>query len=160
MAEIQGHPQTKGRATGENKLRPKPPRHSSRGSDPNGARITETICFQGLAASCAALMLYTWIYYLSTLYPFLGFCPWNRQQVVGLRSALDSTWFASVRSIADPLLANQVQQERKISGDRRWFIEVSLLKCTDGLVRPIEAQLARQDVAPRAASAMTPRIRL
>ena len=24
-----GHPQTKGRATGENKLRPKPPRHSS-----------------------------------------------------------------------------------------------------------------------------------
>src|SRR5665213_230577 len=29
MAEITGHPQTKGRATGENKLRPKPPRHSS-----------------------------------------------------------------------------------------------------------------------------------
>ncbi len=28
MAEIEGHPQTKGRATGENKLRPKPPRHS------------------------------------------------------------------------------------------------------------------------------------
>ena len=56
---------------------------------------------------------------------------------------LDSTWFASVRSIADPLLANQVQQERKISGDRRRFIEVSLLKCTDGLVRPIEAELAR-----------------
>ena len=29
----------------------------------------------------------------------------DRQQVVRLRSALDSTWFASVRSIADPLLA-------------------------------------------------------
>ena len=83
-------------------------------------------------------MLYAWIYYLSTLYPFLGFCPWDRQQVVGLRSALDSTWFASVRWIANPLLANQVQQERKISGDRRWFIEVSLLKCTDGLATPLK----------------------
>jgi hypothetical protein len=29
MAEISGHPQTKGRATRENKLLPKPPRHSS-----------------------------------------------------------------------------------------------------------------------------------
>ena len=50
--------------------------------------------------------------------------------MVGLRSALDRTWFASVRSIADALLADQVQQQRKIRGDRRWFIEVGLLKGT------------------------------
>ena len=36
--------------------------------------------------------------------------------MVGLRSALDSAWFASVRSIADPLLDDQVQQQRKIRG--------------------------------------------
>src|SRR3954470_21582932 len=29
MVEMVGHPRTKGRATGENKPRPKPPRHSS-----------------------------------------------------------------------------------------------------------------------------------
>src|SRR3954468_15805516 len=29
MVEMVGHPQTKGRATGENKPRPKPPRHTS-----------------------------------------------------------------------------------------------------------------------------------
>ena len=46
-------------------------------SDPNGARITDTIGFHGLAASHATSILYAWIYYLSSLDPFLGFRPWR-----------------------------------------------------------------------------------
>jgi hypothetical protein len=47
-------------------------------------------------------VLYTRIYYLSPFDPLLGFLTWYREKVVGLRSALNRTWFISVRSIADP----------------------------------------------------------
>ena len=77
--------------------------------DPNGARITDAIGFHGLVARNATLMFYTWIYYLSPLDSFLGFCPWDRQKVVRLPSALDGTRFAPVRSISDPFLADEAQ---------------------------------------------------
>jgi hypothetical protein len=43
--------------------------------------------------------------------------------VVGLRSALNRTWFISVRSIADAVLNDQVQKEREIRGDLSWFMQ-------------------------------------
>jgi len=79
-------------------------------SDPNGARITDTIGFHELAASYMISMLYSFIYYLSPLDPPLGFPTWHHEKSVGLRPALDRTRFVSVRSIADPFLDDQVQQ--------------------------------------------------
>ena len=67
--------------------------------------------------------------------------------MVGLRSALDGTWFTSVRAIADSLLADQVQQQWRIRGDRLPFTEVGLLKGANGMARPIEAQLVWYEVA-------------
>ena len=57
--------------------------------------------------SCAnygVLMLYAWIYYLSSFDPPLGFPTWHCEEPVGLRPALDCSGFISVRSITDPFL--------------------------------------------------------
>ena len=72
---------------------------------------------------------------------------------MGLGPTLDRARLVSVRSIADPFLTDQVQQQRKIRGDLFWFVEMNLLKRTHCLPRPIEAQLARLRVSgPRSFS--------
>jgi hypothetical protein len=63
--------------------------------------------------------------------------------VVRLRSTIDRTRLVSVRSIANSVLNDQVQQLRKIRGDLPWHIQMFRLKSANGLACPIEAQLAR-----------------
>ena len=125
-------------------------------ADPNGGRITDSVGRHALAATHLLLILYAFIYYLSSLDPPLGLPTRHHEQPVGLRPALDRSRFISVRSIADAFLNDQVEQDRKISGDLFWFIKVSLLKGTHGLPCSIETQLTRLDVTTRAASAMMP----
>jgi hypothetical protein len=94
-------------------------------SDPNGARITETSGGHELAATRITSLFYASIHYLSSLDPLFCFSSGYRQQVVGLRAALDGTWFVAVRSVTYPFLADQIEQERKIRGDLFRFVYTS-----------------------------------
>jgi hypothetical protein len=57
---------------------------------------TNALGFHELAASIPSSVFYTRIHYLSPFDPLLGFWTWYREKVVGLRSALNRTWFISV----------------------------------------------------------------
>lgn len=102
------------------------------GSDPNGARITEPFSYHEVTANYCVLSLYASIYYLSSRDPLLCFFTGYREQVVGLGAALDGTRFVAVRSVTNPFLADQVQQERKVSGDLIRFVQVRVATIIDG----------------------------
>jgi hypothetical protein len=82
---------------------------SSVGSDPNGARITQAFGALELAANLMVPLFYTSIYYLHLLDSLFCFSTGYREQMIGLRAALDGTWFIAVRSVTYPLLTDQVQ---------------------------------------------------
>ena len=80
-----------------------------KGSDPNGARITQAFGSLELAANLTASLFYASIYYLPSLDSLFCFSTGYREQMVGLRAALDGTRFIAVRSVTYPLLTDQVQ---------------------------------------------------
>jgi len=59
-------------------------------------------------------ILYASIYDLSSFNPPLGFPTWHTEKPVGLWPALDRSRFLSVRSIADPILADQLDSSTPI----------------------------------------------
>jgi hypothetical protein len=77
------------------------------GSDPNGARITQAFGALELAANLMVSLFYTSIYYLPSLDSLFCFSTGYREQMVGLRVALDGTRFVAVRSVTYPLLTDQ-----------------------------------------------------
>ena len=79
------------------------------GSDPNGARITQAFGSLELAANLAVSLFYASIYCLPSLDSLFCFSTGYREQMIGLRAALDGTRFIAVRSVTYPLLNDQVQ---------------------------------------------------
>jgi hypothetical protein len=79
------------------------------GSDLNGARITQAFGSLELAANLVVSLFYASIYYLPSLDSLFCFSTGYREQMIGLRAALDGTRFIAVRSVTYPLLNDQVQ---------------------------------------------------
>jgi hypothetical protein len=80
---------------------------TSKGSDPNGARITQPFGSIELAANIMVSLFYASIYYLAPLDSLFCLSTGYREQMVGLRAALDGTWFIAARSVTYPLLTDQ-----------------------------------------------------